>query len=100
MSDDRACACLLVVEIHLNAATNLKAKRMVVRHLLDAARQRYGVAASETGYHDKWQRAELGFAAVGASPSHVGDVLDTVERFVWSHPEVAVLSTDRRWTDE
>ncbi|MCU1451134.1 MAG: hypothetical protein JWP02_3304 [Acidimicrobiales bacterium] len=43
------------------------------------------------GYQDKWQRAELGFAAVAGNSTHVTDVLQSVERFVWSFPEVEVL---------
>jgi uncharacterized protein YlxP (DUF503 family) len=41
----------------------------------------------------KWQRASLGFAMVGESPAHVGDVLDKVERFVWSFPEIDVIAS-------
>jgi uncharacterized protein len=49
------------------------------------------VAAAEVGYQDKWQRAELGFAAVAGNAGHVTDVMQAVERFVWSFPEVEVL---------
>jgi uncharacterized protein YlxP (DUF503 family) len=63
------------------------------------ARQRFAVAAAEVGHHDRRQRATLAVAAVASSPSHVEDVLDEVERFVWSRPEVEVLSADRSWLD-
>jgi len=43
------------------------------------------------GYQEKWQRAELGFAAVAGTSGHVSQVLQSVERFVWSFPEVEVL---------
>jgi uncharacterized protein YlxP (DUF503 family) len=43
------------------------------------------------GYQEKWQRTELGFAAVGGTSGHVREVLQSVERFVWSFPEVEVL---------
>jgi len=92
-------ACALEVELRIPASASLKAKRTVVRHLLDTARQRYGVAAGETAHQDKWQRAQLGFAAVGPDTGHVDAVLDRVERFVWSHPEVEVLSMSRSWLE-
>jgi uncharacterized protein YlxP (DUF503 family) len=41
----------------------------------------------------------LGFAAVGPDTGHVDAVLDRVERFVWSHPEVEVLSMSRSWLE-
>lgn len=86
-------------DLRLPACHSLKEKRAVVKPILDGARHRYAVAAAEVGYQDKWQRAELGVAAVAGSPKHVEEVLDAVERFVWSFPEVEVLSTERSWAD-
>ena len=30
-------------------------------------------------------------------PGHVAEVLDSVERFVWSFPEVEVVTCERHW---
>ena len=90
----------LEVELHLNHSRSLKDKRQVLTSILDGARRRYSVAASEVDGQDTWQRAVLGFAAVGGSPSHVEDVIDQVERFVWSHPEADVTGTSRRWLED
>jgi uncharacterized protein YlxP (DUF503 family) len=92
-------AGLLTVEIHISESRSLKQKRSVVRHLLDTARRRYGVAAAEVDYQDLWQRAALAFAAVAQDAGHVQDVLDSVERFVWSHPEIEVTDSGRHWLD-
>lgn len=89
----------LEIEIHLPAVGSLKAKRSVVRHIVEAARQRYGVSASEVAHHDLWQRAGLGFSVVAPSAMHAQRLLDQVERFVWSHPEIEVISAERRWVD-
>lgn len=94
-----AAAAVLVIEINVGTSGSLKEKRTVVRHLLDTARQRYGVAASEVGAQHLWQRAALGFAAVAGDPGHVEEVLDAVERFVWSHPELDVLASARHWCE-
>ena len=90
----------LEVELHLNESQSLKDKRQVLTSILDGARRRFGVASAEVGGQDTWQRAVLGFAAVGGSPGHLEDVIDQVERFVWSHPEVDVTSSARRWLDD
>ena len=71
----------------------------MVKTVLQGAARRYSVAASEVGHHDKWQRAELGFAAVSGSEAHVRDVLDAVERFVWSFPELEVLGASLDWME-
>ncbi len=92
-------ACALTMELHIPASNSLKSKRTVVKHLVDVCKARYGVAAAEVDYQSKWQRSELGFAAIADSPRHVEDVLDAVERFVWSHPELQVLAQHRWWLE-
>lgn len=89
----------LRLEVHVGEAHSLKQKRSVVRTVLDGARRRYRVAAAETGHQDKWQRAELGFAAVSSARGHAEQVLDEVERFVWSFPEIEVLGAERSWVE-
>jgi len=89
----------LEIELHLAASHSLKEKRSVVRHLVETARRRYGVSASEVAHHDLWQRTTIGFCVVAPSAGRVEEVLDRVERFVWSHPEVTVVSSARHWLD-
>lgn len=86
-------------DLHLPSCRSLKAKRAIIRPILDGARTRYRVASSETGYQDQWQRSALGFAAVSSSPAHLAEMLDDVERFVWSHPEIEVASATRHWLE-
>jgi uncharacterized protein YlxP (DUF503 family) len=88
----------LRVDLHLPTCHSLKEKRAVIKPILEGARRRYQVAAAEVGHQDKWQRAELGFAAVGGDTGHVQHVLDAVERFVWSFPEVEVLEATSCWS--
>jgi uncharacterized protein len=87
------------VELHIGSSGSLKDKRAVVRHIVDTARRRFGVSASEVAHHDRWQRAGIAFAYVAPTAGRVDEVLDRVERFVWSHPEVSVLSVTRHWLD-
>ena len=71
----------------------------MVKPIVEGVRRRYGVAVAEVEHQDQWQRAGIGVAAVGSSPAHVADILDAVERFVWSRPDVQVLSIERTWLD-
>ena len=87
----------LEVDLHLNDARSLKDKRSVVTSMVDGARRRYRVAAAEVAHQDDRQRAVLGFAAVASTAAHATDVIDEVDRFVWSHPEVEVVSMERTW---
>jgi len=87
------------VELRIGESQSLKDKRQVVKPILDRARRRYGVSASEVGFQDQWQRARLGFAVVASSQGQATEIIDKVDRFVWSHPEIDVLLTDRRWLE-
>ena len=86
-------------DLHINESRSLKAKRQVIRPIVDGARHRFGVSAAEVGYQDQWQRALLGFAVVAGTVSHAEEVIDAVDRFVWSRPDVEVLSMDRKWLE-
>jgi uncharacterized protein len=90
------CAAI-EVKLHLPQVRSLKEKRGVVRPLVEGCRHRFKVAAAEVGQQDRWQAAELGFCTVGPSEGHVGQVLDAVERFIWSFPEFEVISCERSW---
>lgn len=87
----------VTMDLRLPAVHSLKEKRAVLRPILDGARRRYAVAAAEVGSQDLWQSATIGMAAVSGSAHHAGEVLDAVERFVWSFPEVEVTSSLRNW---
>ena len=87
----------VTMDLRLPAVHSLKEKRAVLRPILDGARRRFAVAAAEVGSQDVWQSATIGMAAVSGSAYHAGEVLDAVERFVWSLPEVEVTCTLRNW---
>jgi uncharacterized protein YlxP (DUF503 family) len=89
----------LTVDLRIGDARSLKEKRAVLTPILDGCRRRFLVAASETGRQDVHGQAELSFAAVSGSAGHTADVIDTVERFVWSFPEIEVLDARRQWLE-
>ena len=93
-------ASVLVVDLHLPVTDSLKAKRAVITPILEGARRRHRVAVSEVDFQDQWQRSELAFATVASSEIQAREVLDAVERFVWSFPEVEVIAVRRSWLDE
>lgn len=90
-------AALLDVELHLPNVHSLKEKRAIVKPIVEGSRTRFKVAAAEVGKQDRWQVSRLAFAAVSETPRHVTEILDAVERFVWSFPEVEVLASERHW---
>ena len=93
-------AAALRIDLYLRECRSLKAKRAAIRPVIEGLHKRHRVSVSEVGHHDEWHRATIGVAAVASTPSHLRVLLDHVERFVWSFPEVEVLRIDRMWIEE
>jgi uncharacterized protein YlxP (DUF503 family) len=89
--DGRVHAAALRFDLHVPASRSLKAKRAVVRPIVDTLRHRYHVSVAEVDHQDRWQRAAIAVAVVAESNHHLTEVLDTLERFVRSSPDVEVI---------
>lgn len=61
---------------------SLKAKRHVMRKVIDRIRARFNVSVAEVADNDLWQKASIGVAAVGNDRAFVNEVLDKVLRSV------------------
>ena len=72
----------------------------MLRPITDGRRGRFRVSVAEVGDQDLWQRANIGVAVVGGTTSHVEDVMDEIERWVWAQPGIEVLSMDRTWMED
>lgn len=89
----------LRLDLHLPRSRSLKERRSILRPVLEGARNRYSVAVAEVAHQDTWQRAALGFVAVSSSVRHVEEMIDEVERFVWSFPDLEVVDSRRAWLE-
>ncbi len=70
------------IEYHIAHAQSLKAKRHVLRKLIDKARAKFKVSVNEVDYQDKWQRTAIGIAVVGGDGDHVEHMLSQVMQFL------------------
>ncbi|HUR23424.1 MAG TPA: DUF503 domain-containing protein [Acidimicrobiales bacterium] len=86
-------------ELHIPTSRSLKEKRAVLRPIVEGLRHRFQISVAEVDYQDKWQRALIGMAVVSDSYSHAVDVIDNVERWVWSKPEIEVTRFETEWVD-
>jgi uncharacterized protein YlxP (DUF503 family) len=73
---------VLVIDLHFPDAGSLKSKRKELSSIKTQLRGRLGVAVSETGYQDLWQRATLTAALTGGSLRRLAAAADEVERWV------------------
>jgi uncharacterized protein YlxP (DUF503 family) len=91
---------VLRIELHIPQARSLKEKRAVVKPIVEGIRHRFSLSVAETAFQDKWQRAEIGVAVVSSTPAHAREVVETVERWVWSRPDVEISRFETEWIAE
>jgi uncharacterized protein len=82
VADDDAYVALLLVHLHFPDAGSLKAKRKDLSSVKAQLRGRMGVAVSEVGHQDLWQRATLAAALTGGSMGSLERAADRVESFL------------------
>jgi uncharacterized protein YlxP (DUF503 family) len=92
-------AAVVAYDLHIPDARSLKAKRAAIKPIIEGARHRFSVSVAEVDHQDQWQRSVIAVAAVASSGGHLDDILDSIDRFVWSHPGIEILSTERSWLD-
>jgi uncharacterized protein YlxP (DUF503 family) len=92
-------AAAMKIDMHIPAAHSLKDKRATLKPIVEAVRHRYNCASAEVEHQDLWQRSAVGVAVVSTNAGHVTDMLDEIERFVWSFPEIEVVDVRRAWLE-
>jgi len=92
-------AAVVVYDLHVPLSASLKDRRAAITPIIEGARRRFSVSVAEVFGQDTWQRAGIAVAAVASSAGQLELVLGSVDRFVWSFPEVDVLSCRRADVD-
>jgi len=87
-------------ELRIPASQSLKAKRAVIRPIVDGLRHRFHLSVAEVDHHDTWQRCAIAVAVVAADHRHVVEVLEQVERFVAVARDIELLDVIVSWLDE
>ena len=80
------------ISLSLPGVTSLKAKRSIVRKVLDRVANRFNVAAAEVGQQDAHRQAVLGFAVVSGDRRHANSMLDSIASFVEESAEAVVVN--------
>jgi uncharacterized protein YlxP (DUF503 family) len=86
-------------EIFVPESRSLKAKRAVLRPIVDGLRHRMKVSVAEVDHQDTWQRAAIAVALVAESDGRLREILATVERHVANAPDIELLDTETVWLD-
>jgi uncharacterized protein YlxP (DUF503 family) len=74
--------CVARVSLDIPAAGSLKAKRQVLRKVIDRVKAKFNVSVAEVEGNDLWQRAVVAVALVGNEKAFVNEQMDKVLHFI------------------
>jgi uncharacterized protein YlxP (DUF503 family) len=83
---------VLTFEIFIPSSESLKEKRFVLKSLKDRLKNKFNVSVAEIGFHDKWQRAEVGVAMIGNDQGHVQQSLQQIFQYIDNSDSYEILS--------
>ncbi len=87
----RVAICIL--ELHIPGVNSLKAKRQVLKSLIQRLRNRFNVSVSEVGLQDLWQRSELGLAVVCHNGAGADSIVEKIYTFVEQEDRIEIISS-------
>lgn len=93
-------AAVLRIELRIPGAQSLKAKRAVLRPLVEGMKRLASLSVAEVDHHDVWQRAAVGVAAVAPDQAHLDRLLSGVRRYLDECFEVEVLEIGLTYLEE
>jgi uncharacterized protein YlxP (DUF503 family) len=92
-------AAAVYFDLHVPESRSLKAKRAVVRPIVDVLRHKYRLSVAEVDHQDQWQRSAIAVAVVAESDGRLRQVLDQVERYVAGAPDVELIDVETAYLD-
>ncbi len=90
-------AAILLVQLHIPGSRSLKDKRRVIRSILERARSRFNVSASEVDFLDSWQRAGLAFSSVSREGDQIRKTFQQIRVFIEGKPDTEILQFELEW---
>jgi uncharacterized protein YlxP (DUF503 family) len=86
-------------ELRLPGCRSLKDKRSRLRPVIDRVRHRHHTSVAETDRQDQVERAVIEVAVVAPGPARAEEIMDGLERLVWSADGIEVVEMTRRWLE-
>jgi hypothetical protein len=81
----------LWLNIYIPSSDSLKDKRAALRGFKQRVKNNFNVSVSEVGELNKWQKAEIGVAAVGKDRKYINGLLDKIVNFCSEFRDIRLL---------
>jgi uncharacterized protein YlxP (DUF503 family) len=83
---------IIRLELRIPASNSLKAKRSVVKKIIERTRSRFNATVAEVDKQDVYSRAVIGCAVVGSDQRYVNGSVDKILDFVEGLAVADILS--------
>lgn len=83
---------IIKLELRIPGSRSLKAKRSVVKKVIERTRSRFNVSVAEVDKQDVYSLAVIGFAMAGSDQRYVNGALDKILDFVEGIAVADILS--------
>lgn len=84
---------ICVLELYIPGVNSLKAKRQVIKSLVQRMRNKFNVSITETGNQDLWQRVELGMAVVCHNGAGADSIMEKIFTFLELENGIDIISS-------
>jgi uncharacterized protein YlxP (DUF503 family) len=84
-------AAALRVELHLPGPQSLKAKRAVLRPIVEGIKRLGSYSVAEVDHHDRWQRAAVGVAIAAPDGDSLATQISRIRRYLDGRPDIEVI---------
>lgn len=84
---------ICVLELYIPGVNSLKAKRQVIKSLVQRMRNKFNVSIAETGNQDLWQRVELGMAVVCHNGAGADSIMEKIFAFLELENGIDIISS-------
>ncbi|MDH3518785.1 MAG: DUF503 domain-containing protein [Acidimicrobiia bacterium] len=93
-------AAALRIELRIPLANSLKAKRGVVRPLVEGLRRVASLSVSEIERHESWQLSTLGVAIVAPDAGHLERLIGEVQSYLDGCTDLEVIEIRASYLEE
>ena len=83
----------VIIDIQLFSPESLKEKRQIMKSLISKIKSNFNVSASEIGFNDKWQRAEIGISCISNDSKVINSTFNKIIDMIENKPDVEIINT-------
>jgi len=83
------------IKLYAPLVHSLKEKRMVVKSLINKAKNKFNISISEVDAQDIHQTIVLGLACVTGTVSHADSMIDSILKFIEDNVDAEIIEVQR-----